>query len=269
MYGKMGYQVSKATQNSFALLSNAIENISNINSIGYKKGKSSFVETLNGEIAKYETRDFSQGPLRKTGGLFDMALDGPGFFEVELPNGQRAYSRVGRFKLTGEGELVTDEGYRVIPEVEPAKPVIESNNSKNNELGLNIKVNTAKLTIPTELVPEVQEDGTVNGINTVTGEKTKIGKINVVAFNNPQGLEAIGRGFYLPTDASGSALETDVGPDSATNVKQGYVEFGNVDIAAEFINITQIKNLLSAQIRLLKTIDKIYENVHYTISKSV
>ena len=270
MFNKLGYQTLKATEGSTEALSRSIENISNMKSIGYKKNQTTFIETLNGEIAKHETKDFSQGALRKTGEVFDLALEGPGFFEVELPNGQRAYSRAGHFRLSGEGELVTaDEGYRVIPLTEEVgKPVIEINKDKNNTLGLNIEVTTPKLTIPPDLVPEISEDGTVNGINTETGEKRKIGRINVVVFNNPQGLESVGKGFYLPTKLSGQVQEVEYGPNNSTKVKQGYLEYSNVDIAQEMMDLAQIKNLLSAQFKVLKVIDKLYEQVNYTIGKS-
>lgn len=270
MYGRIGYQVQKATENSLSSLNNLVEGISNVNSIGYKKSKSSFAEALNGEVVKHETKDFSQGPLRKTAEAYDLALDGPGFFEVELPNGQRAYTRAGRFSLTGEGELVTEEGYRVIPEIEQTgKPIIETNNTQSNELGLNLKIASPKLTVSPELTPEVLEDGTVNGINEATGEKVKIGKINVVAFNNPQGLDSIGRSYYTSTKASGSPLDVKAGADCNTKVRQGFLELGNVNMISDFSNLTEIRNLLSAQFKLLKMLDKIHENVNYTISKAV
>ena len=239
-------------------------------SIGYKKNQTTFVETLNGEIAKQESKDFSQGPLRRTGEVFDLALNGPGFFEVELPTGQRAYSRAGHFRVSGEGELVTaDEGYRVIPLTEEVgKPVMEVNKDKKNGLGLNIEVSTPKLIIPADLIPEVTEDGTVNGINPGNGEKRKIGRINVVAFNNPQGLESTGKGFYLPTKLSGQVQEIEYGPNNPTQVKQGFLEYGNVDIAQEMIDMAQMKTLISAQFKVLKVIDKLYEQVNYTIGKS-
>ena len=271
MFGRLGNEAFTATKNNVDVLGNIIENVSNVNSIGYKKGQISFVETLNGEISKQENKDFSQGPLRKTGDIFDFALDGPGFFEVELPSGQRAYTRAGRFRLSSEGELVTlEEGYRVIPGVEQQeKPVVEANNIGNNDLGLNIKVTTPKLIIPSDVVPEILEDGTVNGINSVTGEKAKIGKINVVVFNNPQGLESVNKGYFLPAQSSGPPQDIEVGPNTASKVKQGFLEFGNVDIATEFLKLSQVKNILSAQLKLLKTIDKIHEQANYTIAKSV
>lgn len=272
MFGRIGYETLNAAQNNLAALTEIVENITNINSIGYKKDRTTFVETLNGEFAKYQNKEFTQGPLRKTGELFDLAIDGPGMFEIELPTGQRAYTRAGRFALNSEGELTTEEGYRVIPEVEQIgktnNPVLKVADAKNNELGLNIEVTTPKLIIPTDLTPEVLEDGTVNGINPETGEKTKIGKVSVVAFNNPQGLESIGRSYFVQTNSSGQTQDIEVGPNSSSKVKQGYLEFGNVDMAAEFMNLTNMKNVVTAQMKALKLIDKIYENVHYTISRT-
>ena len=267
MFSKLGYQGFDSTKKNVEALTNSVENISNINSVGYKKTQTSFVETLNGEVAKRETKDFSQGNLRKTGEVFDLALDGPGFFEVELSNGQRAYTRAGRLRLSSEGELVTDEGYKLIPQTEEeSQTLFQKNKGTNDSLGMNIKVTTPKLLIPANLSPEIAEDGTVSGIDPRTGEKTKIGKVNVVVFNNTQGLESVGKGYYLQTSASGQTLEADA---NSTRVKQGFLEFSNVDMVSELMNISQLKGLIGAQFKALKAIDKIYEQVHYTISKSV
>ncbi len=270
MLNKLGYQTLKAAEGSAESLSTIVENLSNVKSLSYKKKQITFVETLNGEIGKQESKDFSQGPLRKTAEEFDLAIDGPGFFEVELQNGQRAFTRVGNFRLNGEGELVTaNEGYRVIPAVENVgKPVIEVSKNKDGVLGLNMEVTTPKLIIPPDLTPEITEDGTVNGINPETNEKRKIGKVNVVAFNNPEGLESIGTGFYIPTKLSGQVQEIEYGPNNPTKVKQGYLESGNVDIAQEMMDMSNLRNLFSAQFKVLKVLDKLYEQVNYTISRS-
>ena len=270
MLVKAGYEGYRAAQDNMGALAEVVENISNSNSLGFKKKRTTFIEGLNGEMLKYQARDFSQGVLRKTNEFFDLALKGPGFFEVELPNGQRAYTRSGRFKLNGEGELVTDEGYKIIPQIENSGestgPVFVS--SGESELGLDIKVTAPKLIIPINLTTEIQEDGTINGINEETGEKNKIGKINVVNFNNPQGLESIGKSIFIPTPSSGTPREIEVGPDVATKVKQGFLEFGNVSIGTEFFNLSNLKNIITAQLKALKVIDKVYENLHYTISRS-
>ncbi len=266
MFSKLGYQGFDSTKKNVEALTNSIENISNMNSVGYKKTQTSFVETLNGEISKKETKSFSQGNLRKTGEVFDLALDGPGFFEVELPSGQRAYTRAGRLRLSNEGELVTDEGYRLIPQTEEeSQTLLQKNKGVDNSLGMNIKITSPKLTIPANLSPEIADDGTVSGIDPQSGEKAKIGKINIVVFNNPQGLESLGKGYFLQTSVSGQTLEADA---NSTKVKQGFLEFSNVDMVSELMNISQLKGLIGAQFKALKAIDKIYEQVHYTISKS-
>lgn len=270
----MGYEVSRATESGIEALARIISNITNANSVGYKKETTSFIETLNGKIAKFENKDFSQGPLRRTSQIFDFALEGPGFFEVELLNGQRAYTRAGRFRLNNEGELVTDEGYRVIPEIEQTKEsqkmVFEKDKNENlEEIGLNLKVSTPKLSIPPAVTPEVAQDGTIYGTNEASGEKTKLGKINVVVFNNLNGLESIGRGYFLSTKQSGQVQDIEVGPNAPTKVRQGFLEFGNVDLASELMSLAQLRNLLNVQFKTLKTLDRIYENIHYMISKAV
>lgn len=267
MFGRLGYEALGAANNNLGVLSEIVENLSNIKSIGYKKSQTTFVEALNGEITRYQTRNHSQGPLRKTGEAFDLALDGQGFFEIEMPNGQKAFTRAGRFGLNADGELVTEEGYRILPQVEQVKSLLPTLPGKDQ--ALNIEVTTPdKLIIPADLTPEITEDGTINGINPQTNEKTKIGKVSVVVFNNVQGLESLGKGYYVQNSSSGQPIDIDPGHNRETKVKQGFLEFGNVDMAAEFMNLSQMKNVITAQMKVLKVLDKIYENVHYTISKN-
>lgn len=267
MYNRLGSQVFRATQLGSDALEGIVQNISNIKTVGHKKTETSFVQTLNGEISKHQTTDFSQGTLNRTGESLDFAIDGKGFFEVELPTGQRAYTRIGRFSLNSEGELVTSEGFKVLPRIEQTKvssaPVFEKDNSS-----MNLKVSRPKLQIPVHLEPHVDEDGTIYGKDTQTGEKTKLGKISVIAFNNPSGLKLVESGYYIATKDSGTPQEIETGVNEKTQVKQGFLEFSNVNIASEFMNLAQIKNMLTAQIKILKAIDKIYENVHFTISRS-
>ena len=269
----LGNQAFSAVNNQSEALSKIIENISNVNSIGYKKADTTFVETLNGQTTKITSKDFSQGPLRKTGDLLDLAIHGQGFFEVEMPNGQRAYTRAGRFRQNADGEVVTEEGYRLIPNIEQTqntsraiierKPVVSEDGKtelSTNELGLNLKVVEPKLTIPVNMTPSIDEDGTILGINN-DGDKSKIGKINLVVFNNPNGLEAVGKGYYIPTANSGAPIDTEVGPDTQTRLKQGYLEHGNVNISSEFMNLTLMRDLMSAQFKVLKEVDRIYESI--------
>jgi len=278
----LSHQALGAANNQMDALGKLVENISNVNSIAYKKSDVSFVETLNGQVASVENKDFSQGALKRTDDLLDLAINGQGFFEVELPGGQRGYTRVGRFKQNSDGEVVTQEGYRVIPQIEQTqnatrsvierKPlVISSGDATNlsvNELGLNLKVVEPKLTIPANFNPDIKEDGSIIGVDSSTGDKSTIGKISVVVFNNPNGLESLGKGYYIPTKDSGAPQDTEVGPNSTTQVKQGYLELSNVSLAKQFMELTKMRDLITAQFKVLKAIDKIYENVNYTIARS-
>ena len=272
MLSKLGYEALTSAQASMGLVGEITENLSNVYSVGYKRNKTTFAQALNGEITMYQNKIHSQGALRKTGEIYDAAIEGPGFFEVELPSGQRAYTRAGRLNLSSEGELITLEGYRLIPEVEgigeAVSPTVKTGDTKSTELGINIEVNTPKLTIPVNVTPEIAEDGTINTINPESGEKTKIGKIRVALFNNPQGLESMGKGYYLETKESGKPQDVEVSPFTATKIRQGYVELSNVDIAASFMEIIQLRNVISAQLKTMKVLDKIYEQVHYTISRA-
>ena len=73
----------------------------------------------------------------------------------------------------------------------------------------------------------------------------------------------------MPTKLSGQVQEIEYGPNNPTKVKQGCLEYGNVDIAQEMMEMSQMKTLISAQFKALKVIDKLYEQVNYTIGKSV
>ena len=81
-------------------------------------------------------------------------------------------------------------------------------------------------------------------------------------------MESIGKGYFTQTKSSGVPLDIETGPNTACKVKQGFLEFGNVDMATEFMNLADIRNLLTANFKVYKVIDKLYEQVHYTISKS-
>lgn len=265
MTGNIGQQAFKSAKNNTEILQEIVNNISNTHSVGYKKSTTTFSETLNGEIVKNKTTDFSQGMLRKTGEVFDIAIKGKGFFEVELPNGNRAYTRVGRFALTGDGEIVTQEGYRVLPEIEESNQTASKN---GKDFGLNLSVSTPKLIVPSNMTPLVEEDGLIYGIDDATGEKKKLGKLSLSVFNNPQGLESVSKSYYVKSEKSGEPIELKAGVNESTQIKQGFIEGSNVDTATTFMALTQVRNMLSANLKVLKAIDKIYESIHYTISRN-
>ncbi|MDG1183490.1 MAG: flagellar hook-basal body complex protein, partial [Tateyamaria sp.] len=152
--------------------------------------------------------------LSATGGDLDLAIDGSGFLEVTLPSGQSAYTRDGGLKMTGEGLIVTSDGYPVSPEI---------------------------------VVPEDARSISINSAGEVFAyfaEATagqQIGEFDLTGFTNAKGLEAIGSNLFAETEASGPPLTSTPGQDGLGTLRQGYLEDSSVDAVRE------ITELIAAQ----------------------
>jgi flagellar basal-body rod protein FlgG len=155
-----------------------------------------------------------QGPLRQTGGDLDLAIEGRGMFEVTLPSGDPAYTRDGSFKRTGEGLVVTSEGYPLAGDItvpEDARSITINNNGE----------------------VFAYFDGQTGG--------QQIGTINLTLFSNEKGLEAIGGNLFRETEASGAPIPGESGIDGRGNIRQGFLEDSSVDV------VQQIADLIEAQ----------------------
>ncbi len=155
-----------------------------------------------------------QGSLSATGGDLDVAIDGHGYLEVTLPSGQIAYTRDGGLKRTGEGVIVTSDGYPVAPEI---------------------------------VIPADARSISINGEGEVyayfddAAEGQLLGQFNLSGFTNAKGLEALGSNLFAETEASGPALVTTPGQDGLGTLRQGYLEDSSVDAVRE------ITELIAAQ----------------------
>jgi len=194
-----------ARQRQMDVLAN---NIANLSTVGFKGESMMFSEYLAGtgdgqSIAYVQDRgtirDWSQGPLTRTGNSLDVALQGEGFLEVETPDGTR-YTRDGRLKLDSQGQLVTLDGDPVLGEGD--RPVA-------------IPAGSGKITIG--------QDGT---ISTQAGT---VGRLAVVDFPDLQGLKAETAGLYT-TDQSPEAVPN-------TRVMQGMIEESNAQPVLEITRL--------------------------------
>ena len=185
------YLATMAQENRINLTSN---NLANISTPGFKRD----VPVFEGYIVKASKTDFQQGPFESTENQFDVALSGPGFFQVETPQGIR-YTRNGNFTLNNAGELVTMEGHRV---------------------GGNI-------TVP-DGVTEVRilTDGRV------FADTNEIGQIDVVEFQDPNVLAKEGYSLFVP-----KADGVEAQPATQTTVEQGYLERSNADPVRESVEL--------------------------------
>ena len=159
-------------------------------------------------------RIHEQGNLTATDNSFDMAVQGKGFFQVQLPTGETAYTRDGTFQLNQNGQMVTHDGY-------PLQP------------GINVPSNAVDVTINNAGEVLAQIEGQVALQN--------VGQIQLATFQNEPGLQAIGDNLLLETPASGSAVTGNPASTGFGSILQGFLETSNVNAVEE------ISQLISAQ----------------------
>lgn len=173
-------------------------------------------------------KQFRQGSLVESGGDLDMAIEGDGFFEIEMPDGTTAYTRDGSFKVNSAGEVVTSDGYRVA--------------------GFDtIDEGTTEVTIASD------------GSFTITANGSSIQKsrISLARFINPAGLRAVGRNLYIETDASGTA-QTGLNPgeNGVGSLAHRYLEMSNVNAAEELVNLITTQRAYEATSKAISATDE-------------
>ncbi len=181
-------------------------------------------------VARIET----QGALTSTGNPLDLAMDGPGFFAIELPSGETAYSRAGTFQRSPEGLIVTVDGYQVEPGI-----VIPD--------------------AATDVV--INRSGEVFAVVSGETEQRLIGEIQTIRFINEAGLEAMGDNLYRATQGSGEPIPGTPGQDGFGSVRQGYVEAANVNIVEEITDLITVQRAYEMNAKVIETGDQMSATV--------
>ncbi len=189
------------------------------------------------EISKYHTV-FDQGNMKQTGNPLDLAIEGDGFFTINI-NGQDYYTRNGRFSINAEGQLVTPEGYLVMGENGPLE--ITSEDDTNPVIVKSI---------------DIAPDGTVNIQETGKNENNQIGKIKIVHFEDMEKLNSLGQSVFTPKKG--------VEPEmmERPQVAQGYIEESNVNILDEMVSMI-------ANMRIYETNQKALTNMSNAYNRSI
>ena len=237
-------------------------NLANVGTTGYKRDRANFAtlayqdarvagqqsssETayatgLNlgtGVGVQSTTRITTQGSLNTTGNSLDMALDGDGFFQVQLPGGQLGYTRAGNFTRSAEGLLVTSQGYAVQPPI-------------------TIPEGAQSLT--------VADDGTVTA--TIAGSSTPadLGQITITNFTNPAGLQAGADNFLMETAASGPAQVGVAGQLGRGHIRQGMLEGSNVNIVEELVDMIECQRAYEINSKMVSSVDEMLKNANQTL----
>ncbi|MCR9133200.1 MAG: flagellar basal-body rod protein FlgG [bacterium] len=178
----------------------------------------------HGSRAVATIRNFMQGSVAETGNALDLAISGDGFFQVELPDGQTAYTRDGNFSRDSSGLLVNNSGLPLAGQIE----------------------------VPTDaLAVEIDQDGTVTALLS-DNSQVDLGQIELAKFANRGGLEAIGDNLYVETESSGLAFFGTPGEEGFGVVRQGYLEQSNVDIVTEMVRLIEAQRAYETNSKMVQ-----------------
>lgn len=246
--GKTGLEAQQTNQD---VISN---NLANVSTAGFKRSRAVFEDLMYQTIRQpgaqvgaanqlpsglqlgvgvrtvATERIHSQGNVQQTGNQLDIAIQGRGFLQVELPNGEFAYTRDGSLQVDQNGQLVTAGGYPVQPPI-------------------NIPDNALSVTIARDGTVSVTQPGNV-------GANVEIGQLQLTTFINPTGLQSLGENLYAETDASGPGNFAQPGLDGAGLVLQNFVETSNVNVAEELVNMIVTQRAYEMNSKSIQTSDQ-------------
>ena len=172
---------------------------------------------------------FGQGDFEQTEQSLDIAIEGGGFFQVVLPDGSTAYTRAGSFKLDSEGNVVSPQGFPLLPSL--SIPSTTKNVSISPE-------GVVSVTLAGAITPEV------------------IGTIELARFINEAGLSALGKNVFQPTGASGEPLTGLPGQEGFGTLLQGSLESSNVNIADEMVKMIVAQRAYELNSKAIQTSDE-------------
>jgi flagellar basal-body rod protein FlgG len=240
-----------AQQRNVEVISN---NIANLNTVGFKRQRAEFQDLLyqtleragaissaTGAIvpngvqigAGVKTgsvyRIIEQGNVTQTGNDFDLAISGRGLFRIQMPDGTIAYTRAGNFSISGDGRIVTQDGYELLP----------------------------GFAIPDDAVDvSISDDGVVEA--RIAGQEAprEVGRLELVTFFNESGLEAIGDNLLLETTASGEPVIGNPGEPGFGRILQGFIENSNVDPVREITALIAAQRAYEMNARVIESSDE-------------
>ncbi|MBY0340339.1 MAG: flagellar basal-body rod protein FlgG [Rhodocyclaceae bacterium] len=173
-------------------------------------------------------RIYTQGSLQQTQNPLDMAINGSGFFQIQMPDGTLAYTRDGAFQKDNTGQVVTSSGY-------PLSPAITV---PQNSLSLS-----------------VSRDGVVTVTLPGAAAPTQIGTVQLATFVNVGGLQAVGENLFIETASSGTPTPNTPGLNGTGLINQGYVETSNVNVAEELVTMIQAQRAYEVNSKVITTSD--------------
>lgn len=177
---------------------------------------------------------FTQGNLQQSANSKDVAIQGQGFFQIQMPDGTTAYTRDGSFQTDSQGQLVNASGYPVLP-------------------AITIPSNAQSITIGA--------DGTVSVTQPGSAAPVQVGTMQLATFINPAGLQSLGQNLYAETASSGTPAANTPGTNGAGSLAQNYIETSNVNVAAELVNMIQTQRAYEMNSKAITTSDQMLQRL--------
>jgi flagellar basal-body rod protein FlgG len=231
-------------------------NLANVNTTGFKRSRAHFEDLLyqtvqgaavigqpdsqtqpsiqvgRGTRLVGVQRLHTQGAMETTNRPLDVAIEGEGFFQVQMPNGETAFTRDGSFDISDQGALVTAQGYALVP-------------------GIKIPTDATAVTI--------SQTGIVSVTKGQSLEPQELGRLELARFSNPAGLEARGENMYAQTAASGEAVTGFPQEDGFGRTVQGAVEASNVEIVQEMVDMITAMRAYEINSKAIKNSEEMLE----------
>ncbi len=229
-------------------------NIANLTTTGYKRQRAEFQDLLYQDLRRVGSsssdtgtivpsgiqlglgvkpaavyRIAEQGNLSITENPLDVAISGRGYFQVELPDGDTAYTRSGAFQLSPDGEVVTSDGFVVLPGITIPEDALSITINANGEVYVQIR-------------GQIQEQ--------------LVGQFELAIFANGGGLEAIGESLFLETAASGTPTTSTPGDSGLGILEQGALETSNVNVVNEITSLITAQRAYEMNARVIQTADE-------------
>lgn len=230
-------------------------NLANVNTVGFKRDRASF-ETLayqavvtpgapssgenryaiglnlgTGVQMTGTARIDTQGSLTTTNNALDLAIEGAGYFQIQMPDGRTGYTRAGDFNLSAEGTIVTTDGMPLQPQIQ---------------------------------IPEgataisIGADGTLSA--QVAGTSTELGKIEIARFVNPAGLQSIGNNLLVESGASGAPQVGAAGEEGRGSLRSGSLEGSNVNVVEELVDMIETQRAYEVNSKMIQATEEMMRN---------
>ncbi|CAM4163468.1 flagellar basal-body rod protein FlgG [Pseudoalteromonas byunsanensis] len=230
-------------------------NIANVSTPGFKSSDVNFVDLVyqtNPGIhhaqssAQLQTQgigvatteqmvNFERGDLKQTGNPFDIAINGKGFLAVETQNGDLAYTRAGRLRVDDDGYLVSSQGQRL-----------------SGHIQLPPDVTNVTFTSSGSVLVRVDS----------SAQLVEIGQLELVNFNNPQGLKRLGNNLYAATEQAGQPNFSAPGENGIGQIVQGFTELSNVSMNEEMVNLMLAQRGYQLNARIIQVSDQVLETIN-------